>query len=68
MQVRCPSCLVATHVQAVFRSHGVTMIQLIGPFLGDPGITIMVHQNLSVTKEPAIRRQLHGISGTTIMG
>ena len=68
MQVICPSCMAATHVQSVLRAHGVTVIQLIGPHRDDPSITVMVHQNLSVAKEPTIRREIHGLAGTMIVG
>ena len=68
MQVICTSCMVATHVQSVLRTQGVSGIQLIGPHLDDPRITVLVNQNLSVEKEPAIRREIQGIAGTTIVG
>ena len=68
MHIRCPSCMVATHVQSVLRAHGVTVIQLIGPHLDDPRVTILVQQHLSVATEPTIRREIHSLAGTTIIG
>jgi|tagenome__1003787_1003787.scaffolds.fasta_scaffold14222941_1 hypothetical protein len=68
MQVRCPNCLVATQVQSILRAYGVTVIQFIGPLRDDPSITVMVQQQLSVAKEPAIRREIQCIIGTAIVG
>ncbi len=68
MQVICLSCMVATHVQSVLRTQGVSVIDLIGPYLDDPRITVMVHQNLSVAQEPTIRREIQQIAGATIVG
>ena len=68
MHIRCPSCMVATHVQSVLRAHGVTVIQLIGPHLDDPSVTILIQQHLSVATEPTIRREIHRLAGTTIIG
>jgi hypothetical protein len=44
------------------------VIQFIGPLRDDPSITVMVQQQLSVAKEPAIRREIQCIIGTTIVG
>ena len=68
MHIRCPSCMVATHVQSVLRAHGVTEIQLIGPHLDDPRVTILVQQHLSVATEPTIRRDIHRLAGAIIIG
>jgi hypothetical protein len=45
-----------------------SLIDLIGPDLGDPKITVMIHQPISVTKEPMLRRAIQQIVGTTIVG
>jgi hypothetical protein len=68
MHVSCPSCMVATHVQSVLRAHGVTVIQLIGPHLDHPRVTVMIQQHLSVETEPTIRREIQQVVGTTIVG
>jgi hypothetical protein len=68
MQVICTSTMVATHVQAVLRRQGVSGIQFIGPHRNDPRITVIVPQQLSVAKEPTIRREIQCIAGTTIVG
>jgi hypothetical protein len=60
--------MVATHVQSVLRAHGVTEIRFIGPHLDDPRVTILVPQHLSVATEPTIRREIHRLVGTTIIG
>ena len=68
MQVICLSCMVATHVQSVLRTQGVSGIDLIGPHLDDPRITVLVNQHLSVEQEPTLRREIQQIAGTTIVG
>jgi hypothetical protein len=68
MQVICTSSMVATHVQSFLRTQGVSVIDLIGPHLDDPRITVMVNQHLSVAQEPTIRREIQQIVGTTIVG
>ena len=52
----------------MLRTEGVSGIQLIGPHVDDPRITVIVPQKLSVSTEPTIRREIHGIAGTTIVG
>ena len=68
MQVICTTTMVATHVQSILRRQGVVEIQIIGPHLNDPRVTVMVQQHLSVSTEPTIRREIHGLAGTTIIG
>jgi hypothetical protein len=68
MQVICLRCMVATHVQSVLRTQGVSVTDFIGPQIGDPTITVMVNQNISVDKEPTIRREIQQIVGATIPG
>ena len=68
MHIRCPRCIVATHVQSVLRAHGVTEIQFIGPHFDDPRVTILVQQHLRVATEPTIRREIHRLAGTMIIG
>jgi hypothetical protein len=68
MHVRCPSCMVATQVQSVLRAHGVTVFHFIGPHLDDPRVTVIVQQQLSVKTEPTIRREIHSLAGTMIIG
>ena len=68
MQVICTSCMVATQVQSLLRTHGVSGLQFSGPQLNDPRVTVIVQQKLSVDKEPSIRREIHGIGGATIVG
>jgi hypothetical protein len=68
MQVICTSTMVATLVQSVLRTLGVSGMQFSGPHLNDPRVTVIIHQKLSVAKEPRIRRELHDIAGATIVG
>ena len=68
MQVICTTTMVATHIQSILRTQGVLEIQFIGPHLDDPRVTITIQQPLSVSTEPTIRREIHGIVGTTIIG
>jgi hypothetical protein len=68
VQSICLSCVVATQVQSVLRTHGVTGITLVGPHLDDPRVTILVQQQLSIETEPTIRREIHSLAGTTIIG
>ena len=68
MQIICPSCMVATQVQAILRMHGVLPVQLIEPHLDDPRITVMVNQPISVAQEPTLRRVIQQLAGTRIVG
>jgi hypothetical protein len=68
MQVVCTTTMVATHVQSILRMQGVVAIQLTGPHLDDPRVTVTVQQHLSVYTEPTIRREIHGLAGTMIVG
>jgi hypothetical protein len=68
MQIMCTSALVATQVQSVLRTQGVLEFQFSGPHFNDPRDTVIVQQKLSVDKEPAIRREIYGIGGATIVG
>ena len=43
-------------------------IQFTGPHLDDPRVTVTVQQHLSVYTEPTIRREIHGLAGTMIVG
>jgi hypothetical protein len=60
--------MVATHVQSVLRTYSVAVSDLIGPHIDDPTIVVMVNQNISVDKEPTIRREIRQIGGATIVG
>jgi hypothetical protein len=68
MQVICTTTMVATHVQSILSTQGVLAIQVIGPHRDDPRVTVMIQQHLSVATEPTIRREIHGLAGTTIVG
>jgi hypothetical protein len=68
MQVICTTTMVATHVQSILRTQGILAIHFSGPHLNDPRVTVMIQQHLSVATEPTIRREIHGIAGTTIVG
>ena len=68
MQVICTTTMVATHVQSILRTQGVLAIKFSGPHLNDPRVTVLIQQHLSVATEPTIRREIHGLAGTTIVG
>jgi len=63
-----PGCRRPADAARNVRQCAVVAIQFTGPHLDDPRVTVTVQQHLSVYTEPTIRREIHGLAGTMIVG